>query len=318
MTAPLSNSRQTISEDTSGSTSLQASADGTTPYRCQDTPDLFGQEAVPASRSAWPERAKHQVMNATYGPNGTGLSAQCDRQHSLASKLMRQLDGAGSTLFTLTWKRKATPLGRPYYQLVASARRTSGSDCGSWQTPNARENGGGEYKDHAKAAARFLDKRRNDDLIDAVHMVGWPTPAATDAQNPGTSEDWHTRRGKKGLRLNDHMAHRGPVASWSTPRANDGKSTDLSIARRLAGKPPDTLTGQVKLCNGSPAPTESRGQLNPAFSLWLMGYPAVWLWNAPKHGAIPRFKGSRDDGSLASKPSEGQAMPSSRKSRQSS
>jgi hypothetical protein len=214
--------------------------------------DLFGQDHAPANPSPQPEKAKHQAMNATSGPNGSDLSELSDRQSSLANRLKRRLDGVGSILFTLTWKRKATPLGRPYYQLAASGRRISGSDFGSWPTPCVVE--------------------------------------------PLTHPDkvWERKQrltAKTGIyRGNDcGLGSKAQLASWATPKVATGK---YQYASGDHNKPFLNLEGQVELIGqtspGSPAQTESKGQLNPAFSLWLMGYPAEWLNCAPQATRLSR------------------------------
>src|SRR6516164_5768532 len=145
MTGRLSMFGPMISPDTSGFTSSPASGGGTTPYRCPDTLDLFGQAPAPASPSVPPARARVPMTSVICGLRGFLSSASADLQESLESKLRRRLDGAGSTLFSLIWRRKATPAGRPYYQLAASARRTSGSAFGSWPSP---------VKEDARSSAR--------------------------------------------------------------------------------------------------------------------------------------------------------------------
>ena len=154
--------------------------------------DLFGLDRAHASPSLQPEKAKHQAMNATSGPNGSDLSELADRQQSLANRLKRQLDGAGSTLFTLTWKRKATPLGRPYYRLAASGLRTSDNDCGSqqgWGTPLGQHANG--------EPEQFLERKRKavakgssmgiclSDLQMQAKLASWPTPTLHDAERGG-------------------------------------------------------------------------------------------------------------------------------------
>jgi hypothetical protein len=195
-------------------TSSPASADGPTLSDSLDgmTLDLFGREAVPASPSAPPVRARRAMTNATCGLRGFLSSASAALQQSLESRLKRQLDGAGSTLFSLAWRRKATPAGRPYYQLAASARRTSDSDFGSWQTPTG-------LQDFA--------------------LTAWATPTQRDYKH------------ETGLR----------------PREGQGQP----LNREALGT----------ISPGSPAQTEKRGQLNPDFSLWLMGYPPEWASCAP-------------------------------------
>src|SRR3974390_1950413 len=125
------------SRDTDRRISLPASADGPSPSDKQagQTTDLFGQVHVPASPSVPPARARRAMTSVTFGLRGFLSSASAALEQSLVSRLKRRLDGAGSTLFSMTWKRKATPAGRPYYQLAVSGRRTSGSGFGSWRTP---------------------------------------------------------------------------------------------------------------------------------------------------------------------------------------
>ena len=111
--------------------------------------------------------------------------------------------------------------------------------------------------------------------------IGWPTPQAHDTHERGnTMADHH------------HYPHDLPnaaqMAGWATPTSRDHKDA----ASDLTNTPVNGLLGRQALI--STASTEKRGALNPEFSRWLMGFPPEWGSCAPT------------------------AMPSSRRSRQSS
>jgi hypothetical protein len=257
------------------------------------------------------------MTSVTCGLRGFLSSASAALSESSVSRLRRQLDGAGSTLFALTWRRKATPSGRPYYQLAASARRTGEIGFGSWPTPKAETTD--ESIDHEVS---------KNNLRGVCHLASWPTPTAnqyeadpevtearrqkyialkmngngfgmTTAQvaqlaswpTPGSAEGGGSAENNRGGGAS--LPTTAKAASWATPAARDFKSNECSEAFHQAraeqtrGKPLSEQTHGLT-SSGSHAQTEKRGQLNPAFSLWLQGYGIEWVNCAPQEIRLSR------------------------------
>src|SRR6185437_5636842 len=131
--------------DIASSTSSLGSAASAAPCVLRDgltsCPSLPGVVPVKAS----PRRAAEQAstIRDTFGRRGFGSSASCALQQSLASRLKQRLASGGSTLFSETWKAKATPAGRRYLGLAVSARRTSGNGFTGRPTTQSRDGHGG-------------------------------------------------------------------------------------------------------------------------------------------------------------------------------
>jgi hypothetical protein len=243
--------------DTHNTTSSPVSAYGALPCGLRDgqTTVPFGRDPALASLSARQAAERGLLTSGTSGLTGTTSSASATLQQSLASKLRAATASAGSTLYRLTWKQRATPSGRQICALRASARRTSDSGSGSsgWPTPAANTYGEDLDKEMARRA-RLKEKHGNGNgagmtIALAAQMAGWPTPQMRDFRSGGEDRVENPDRSNN---LNDFVL----------------------MAAQIAG--PARLTASGEMLIGSSAAMESGGQLNPAHSRWLMGLPIVW------------------------------------------
>jgi hypothetical protein len=160
----------------------------------------------------------------------------------------------------------------------------------AWVTPSARD-----YKDSPGMATARKDGRHRLDLLPRqAFLTYWPTPCGQDGPNGGPAQG------------TDRLPGACALATWPTPTATDSargvkpprlQDTGIPLTQRVGMidlNTPARLMASGVIRTGSDARMENGGQLNPAHSRWLMGFPPAWDDCAPT------------------------AMPSSRKSRRSS
>ena len=190
----------------------------------------------------------------------------------------------GLTLFKLTWKEQATPSGRLFFLLRASARRTEGIEPSSWPTPTRQDSASSGSRNYSTESCRHSGTT----LTDAARMAVWTTPSARDWKDTGPIKD----RADGKARL-DQLPRQAYLAAWSTPRENKRGFPDAhgSDERTENSGPQQT---------GFSAETANGGQLSPEHSRWLMGFPAEWTSCARTETPLPR-KSPKRSSALTSK-----------------
>lgn len=241
-------------------TSLPGSPDGRGPSSLPGGPQsgLFGRAQPLVSLSALQASTKPTLIAGTSGRLGLGSSASVALQSSLVSRLQRQLDLDGGIEFVWTWKGRITPARRRYCQLVASARPSDESGFIGWHSPAARD-----WKDSPGMALKVTNKdgserNRIDQLPRQARLC--LTPPAW--MRCTCCEDYLcTIHG-------EHVAdcECPPIDEWETMPYEAGSNTSSFLAQ-MAG-----------------------GALDPAFSLWLLGFPPEWINSAPR--AMPSSRKS--------------------------
>lgn len=254
-----------------------------------------GQEVAHASLSARQVRDLGLLTSGISGRHSSGSSRTALLRSSLVSKFRGLMVSHGSMLYSLTLKKSFTPSQVLIYALRASGRRTNDKGFIGWPTPTASDGKGCGSVRYAmkkiQGEKRPSGNSWQTSLRDYVHLAGWPTPTASNAKTATQDAEKVIARMLKGKQSN--LQDFASLAGWPTPTASSSKggyqggrirngklSTDrLDYVAQISG--PIRMTATGEMLTGCSAEMVSGGQLNPAHSRWLMGYPEEWDELAP-------------------------------------
>lgn len=212
------------------------------------------------------------------------------------------------TIFLASWPAPCTQDGPNGGPSQGTDRLPGAASLSGWVSPQAADANGSGINQNTSSLCR-----------QSRQLAGWATTTTRDYRH-ANALPWSERGGgTKGEQLNNQVVH---LAGWPTPQLDSFRSrggdrkNEMGLdqmARTIPEAPggPARLTASGQMLTGSSAGMESGGQLNPAFSLWLQGYPEEWLFAAPADKPRPRSK--KSTGTTASAHSEQRETRSSRK-----
>lgn len=235
-------SRPTSSEATGRFTSSPASASG---------PQLSGWLAGAMSGPSGPPRARASLSARQAVVAGYLTIATSGRRHTGSSP---------SCALSRCWASKlqdqTAGLGSTLWRMTW---RHSATPAGRW---------------HSQLVVSV--RRISGNASGGERAAGWATPIAADA------------RGSPGTKRHYELAQQVQLAGWATPATRDWRTPNHHPREERGGYGQgEQLNNQVAhlipgaSLNGSSAATGGRGLLNPEFSRWLLGIPAMWAACAP-------------------------------------
>ena len=271
----------------------------------------YGPEALRASLSASQENSSASSTSGTLPRPSCGSLTSAALQSSLANRLRQQLENTGSMIYSLSWKDKVTPAGRPYCQRQASAPRTNAIDFSlvrtNWQTPTVTcihersEEATQRRKEFRASIGRESLAPGNLAEQASLYLTGWPTPTTRDHKDGAECLN---------VPINSLLGRQVWMANWPTPCANNstgaghqGRDGGHNLQTAVSLLQPTRITASGELLTGSDAAMENSGQLSPAHSRWLMGFPPEW--DACAVMAMPSCRKSPQN---SSKPLQEQSM----------
>jgi len=177
----------------------------------------------------------------------------------------------------------------------------------SWPTPQCADINASRVADPQAYSCRELRREASGSILAhtaqaRVPVAGWPTPQEDNASNasghagtdysdlPTTTRmaPWKTPSSVDGVGgvmpyrpdlpkgLHYRLRDQSQLASWLTPSASDDVAGNPGASSQpMLGSQSKLATSGVRRSRTS-ASTARRGVLNPAFSRWLMSFPAAW------------------------------------------